>query len=688
MSDINVKAVNAPDGEESTSVNYNSLGDVFTKISAWKEYDPYYTKPDQLNIDIESAVYSTEGGVSGWALKTILGYELNGEIVQDDTGKPEVINYADEICKRHKTWTIKKTHEPQIIRCFVKSVGQDTGGQPNIAAYPLGNEVSVNINIPARTKYTITYNAKGGTNAPAAQTKWHNETLILSSQIPTKVDYVFKGWDTSSSATNVVYPAGASFTGNENITLYAVWQSRPNVIKYDANGGTGAPEDQIKEYGISIKLSGQKPIRQGYTFQGWATSKTSSSVAYQSGATYSENEDVTLYAVWKIITYTITYNANGGTNAPNQQTKEYGKTIALSASKPTKDGHIFQGWSTANDNTVEYRPSDSYTANANITLYAVWKIITYTIAYNANGGSGAPQDQTKEWNKPISLSATKPTRQGYTFQGWATSSSGNVQYQPNASYTANANVTLYAIWKIITYTITYNANGGYDAPSSQTKEYGKSINLSTTVPKKINSEFLGWSTSAQGGVEYAGGSIYNSNANLSLFAVWRRIPIMKMLNGYEIYDEAVRELSLGVATSGTGAAYKADVKAIDALTAGVNFTIIPHVANTTVSPTLDINNFGAKTIRQRLSNGTDDSVELTNGFLAAGKPVHVVYDGVNWIVDMPKPVATQLEGVVPVSGGGTGATIASTALNNLGITWGTAEPPASGTPGSIYIQIN
>lgn len=670
---------------KNTSVNYNNLGDVFTSVTGIVSDSG---SQDSVNIRIFSSVYSTEGGVSGWALKTIVGYELNKDITQDDTGKPEVINYADVICQRDNQWILARSHEPQTVRAFVKSVGQDTGGQPNVAAYPLSNEVSVNLTIPAKAKYTVTFNANGGTNAPVAQTKWHNETLILSSQIPTKTDYVFQGWSTINGGTTVDYAAGASYTNNENITLYAVWQSRPNVIKYDANGGTGAPEDQIKEYGVSIKLSEQKPIRQGYTFQGWATSKTSSSVAYQSGATYSKNEDVTLYAVWKIITYTITYNANGGTNAPNQQTKEYGKTIALSASKPTKDGHIFQGWSTANDNTVEYRPSDSYTANANITLYAVWKIITYTIAYNANGGSGAPQDQIKEWNKPINLSATKPTRQGYTFQGWATSSSGEVQYQPSASYTANSNVTLFAIWKIITYTIAYNANGGYDAPSSQTKEYGKSINLSTTVPKKINSEFLGWSTSAQGSVEYAGGSIYNSNANLSLFAVWRRIPIMKMLNGYEIYDEAVRELSLGVATSGTGAAYKADVKAIDALTVGVNFTIIPHVANSTSSPTLNINGFGAKAIRQRLSNGADDSVELANGFLAAGKPVHVVYDGVNWIVDMPKPVATQLEGVVPVSGGGTGATVASTALNNLGITWGTAEPPANGTPGSIYIQIN
>lgn len=702
MSDINAKAVPSPSEVKATSVDYNNLGEVFTKISAWDEYDPHHTKPDQLNIDIESAVYSVFDGVSGWALKTILGYELNGEIVQDDTGNPEVVNYADEICKRHKAWTIVKTHEPQTIRCFVKSVGQDTGGQPNVAAYPLGNEVSVNLTIPARVKYTVTFNANGGTGAPSAQTKWHNETLILSSQKPTRTDYVFMGWsktkrEPSSGNYAIDHAAGASFTENANTTLYAVWKPRPLVIKYDANGGTGAPADQTKEHGQSIKLHTTVPTRQGYTFQGWATSKSSSTVAYQAGATYTADADVTLYAVWRIITYTITYNANGGTGAPNTQTKEYGKTVALSSTRPTKDGHVFQGWSTENDTTAEYQPGANYTANANVTLYAVWKIITYTISYDANGGSGAPQDHTKTWGVAINLSATKPTRQGYTFQGWATSSSGAVQYQPNQSYTANANVTLYAIWKIITYTIAYNANGGYDAPANQSKEYGKSVNITTAKPKKINSEFLGWSTTASGEVQYTGGSIYNANANLSLFAVWRRIPIMKSLNGYEIYDEAVRELALGVTTTGTGAAYKADVKAIDALTVGVNFTIVPHVTCTTLSPTLDVNGFGAKPIKQRLSSGLTNTIALaSNDVFAKGKPVEVFYDGTSWVIDMQAPDATHLHGVVPVgslptvpvNNGGTGATTAFAALNNLGITWGTAEAPAKGTPNSIYIQIN
>lgn len=73
---------------------------------------------------------------------------------------------------------------------------------------------------------------------------------------------------------------------------------------------------------------------------------------------------------------------------------------------------------------------------------------SYTVSYNANGGSGAPSAQTKLYGTTLTLSDTKPIRTGYAFQGWATSLSGNVTYAAGASYTANAAVTLYAVWEL------------------------------------------------------------------------------------------------------------------------------------------------------------------------------------------------------------------------------------------------
>lgn len=99
------------------------------------------------------------------------------------------------------------------------------------------------------------------------------------------------------------------------------------------------------------------------------------------------------------------------------------------------------------------------------------KLASYIVSYNANGGSGAPSSQTKWYGKSLTLSTIKPTRTGYTFQGWATSASGSVAYSSGGSYTTNAAVTLHAVWKVITYTVSYNANGGSGAPSNQTKTY-------------------------------------------------------------------------------------------------------------------------------------------------------------------------------------------------------------------------
>ena len=162
-------------------------------------------------------------------------------------------------------------------------------------------------------------------------------------------------------------------------------------------------------------------------------------------------------------TYLIKYDANGGTGAPAQQTKWHGENITLQAGIPTRANYTFMGWATSQSGSVAYQPSATYTANAAVTLYAVWKPFEYAVTYNANGGTGAPAQQTKYYGADLTLSAVIPTRAGYTFLGWATSQGGAVAYQPSASYTANSPIELYAVWEAYyTYTINtmrVNASG-------------------------------------------------------------------------------------------------------------------------------------------------------------------------------------------------------------------------------------
>lgn len=148
---------------------------------------------------------------------------------------------------------------------------------------------------------------------------------------------------------------------------------------------------------------------------------------------------------------------------------------------------------------------------------------SYTITYNANNGTGAPSSQTKWHGEDIALSTTKPTRTGYTFKGWGIEPSGGVSYSSGAKYTDNKNLTLYAIWQIKTYTVTYNANGGVDAPASQTKNHGQALTLSTKKPTRTNYTFKGWANTATGNVAYQSGSNYTGNASITLYAVWELI---------------------------------------------------------------------------------------------------------------------------------------------------------------------
>lgn len=159
--------------------------------------------------------------------------------------------------------------------------------------------VSFNVTVPAWTSYTVSYNANGGSGAPGSQTKWKNQTLTLSSTKPTRTGYTFQGWATSASGS-VAYAAGASYTANATVTLYAVWKANTYTVSYNANGGSGAPANQTKTYGVNLTLSSTKPTRTNYNFKGWGTSASATTVAYAAGASYTKNAAITLYAIWEL----------------------------------------------------------------------------------------------------------------------------------------------------------------------------------------------------------------------------------------------------------------------------------------------------------------------------------------------------------------------------------------------------
>ena len=164
----------------------------------------------------------------------------------------------------------------------------------------------------------------------------------------------------------------------------------------------------------------------------------------------------------------------------------------------------------------------------------------YTIRYSANGGSGAPSNQTKYYGHTLTLSSKKPTRTGYDFIGWGlTSGDTKKNYDPGDKYTANRSDTLYAIWRKKTYTIKYSANGGTNySKNSQTKTYGVTLKLfEGSYFKRSGYTLIGWGTSSSGGVKYKLGGSYTANSSNTLYAIWsgQSYTITYNVNGGQSY---------------------------------------------------------------------------------------------------------------------------------------------------------
>lgn len=218
-------------------------------------------------------------------------------------------------------------------------------------------------------------------------------------------------------------------------------------------------------------------------------------------------------------TYTVSYNANGGSGAPASQSGKWGATVTLSSTAPTRTGYTFGGWNTKADGTgTNYAKGGKLTTKANVTLYAKWTINTYSVQY-ANGGHGtAPAAQTKTYGTALTLRPSMGTVSNYKFKDWK--ATNGTTYNGGGSYTANAATTMTAEW-YAPYTVSYNANGGSGAPSSQVKVYGGSVNISSTVPTRTNYNFIEWNTNSSGtGTKYTAGQAYSTNANLTLYAIW------------------------------------------------------------------------------------------------------------------------------------------------------------------------
>ncbi len=162
----------------------------------------------------------------------------------------------------------------------------------------------------------------------------------------------------------------------------------------------------------------------------------------------SDNENLfaaTVHYGVEITSYTLTYNANGGSGVPAQQTGSTSYTI--SGAKPTRSGYNFLGWSTSSSAIIAtYGEGSTIVLDSDTTLYAVWQKITYKLSYSSNGGMGMIAMQTGDIT--YTIRSIEPTRSGYTFLGWSKSKTATTAtYFGGDSITLSEDTTLYAVWR-------------------------------------------------------------------------------------------------------------------------------------------------------------------------------------------------------------------------------------------------
>ena len=301
--------------------------------------------------------------------------------------------------------------------------------------------------------------------------------------------------------------------------------------------------NQTVEYGVAEPLDAEGFSRDGYAFAGWATTPTGS-VVYTDSGSITLTDNATLYAVWSVVGYTVTFvEQRAGVEVVDLQYNQFARSIVLPPI--SRVGYTFRGWYTAS--TLGSRiggAGDSYAVPGlqNVTYFAQWSINRYYIVFNNNGSTfgDVPAPQFGNYDTSVVIrgntgSAANQTplaRTGYTFVGWSSSptGAGTVYTAGVSSYVFPAqNATMYAVWAPIAYTVTFNKNGGDGSMSPQNTLHGVTTSLNkfntSTLVAPAGKVFGGWTTNANGtGTLYTDGQNITPTGNLVLYARWLQQP--------------------------------------------------------------------------------------------------------------------------------------------------------------------
>lgn len=529
-------------GNVPTPGNYN--GATFVK---WSTSNTSYSGAEPVIQDVaNTAFYAVYN-------KTVsLVYNFNGGSANGITNTSGTLYYVVANASAANTYgpnlTVTSTKPVKAGHDF-KGWSSTASGSVEYASGATINAVTADKNLYAvwsPTVYNITYKDKGNvtfsgdheTGYPTTHTYGTATTLKGA----TKTGYTFGGWFTDSACTSANKKTSLGATDyTANITLYALWTADTFIIKYNANttdkSVSGIPVNGQATYDADFTLPSTAPTRNGYTFKGWnpnsaATTGTAAGGTFSAGnvnnwynaSGVGKGGTYNLYAIWSVITYTITYDVNKGTGsstpgAVSNQSYTVENSGNITIATTSRTGYTFVHWTVTgtghNWGTATRAAGSKLEAGkyGNVTLTAAWTANTYTIVFNGNGNDGgATANQSMTYDKAANLNANGFTKTGYSFSGWATSAGGEVAYNDGVSVTnlASANgatVNLYAKWTFVNYTLTYALGGGTLqgsglAPSASGGTYNVNTSVVIGYATRTGYTFMGWKPSKTSGSAY------------------------------------------------------------------------------------------------------------------------------------------------------------------------------------------
>ncbi|WP_284651798.1 InlB B-repeat-containing protein [Flavobacterium terrisoli] len=421
----------------------------------------------------------------------------------------------------------------------------------------LGNTTNNNINIDGTGNITIGSLISGGASNPLTKGGSGAGVLIL-----TNPGNTYTGTTTVTAGELRLNPSNTTATFASPVVLNGGTLGTTNIAAsttLTSSSTLGLTESSTIALGAnahSLRFAASNGVSwtpsKTITITGWTGTAGASGTASKifvgtsaSGLTVAQLDAITFQGhtsgtmilstgeiVPKLPSYTVTYDANGGTGSQTDPSSPYvsGSTVTvLGLGSITRTGFTFTGWNTAaNGSGTSYAPNVTFTISGNTTLFAQWIVTTYTVTYDNNTGTGSQSDPNSPYvtgSTVTVLGAGSMAKTGYTFAGWNTVANGSgTSYAPNDTFTILANTTLFAQWNINSYSLTYDSNGGTGTQTDPNSPYN--YNTSATVlgiGSVVNPgfSFTTWNTQADGlGTDYNPGSSITMTADTVLYAQW------------------------------------------------------------------------------------------------------------------------------------------------------------------------